>query len=98
MQKGGNILALGKALDKTLAEFEADVPRGIVIARVADQPKVVDAAVFEFTRSFLEALAIKRMGRPEDLAGLLAFLVSDAGEWVTGQTIHVNGGFWMRPA
>ena len=58
MQKGGNILALGKALDKTLAEFEADVPRGIVIARVADQPKVVDAAVFEFTRSFLEALAI----------------------------------------
>ncbi len=58
MQKGGNILALGKALDATLAEFETDVPRGIVISRVADQPKVVDAAVFEFTRSFLEALAI----------------------------------------
>src|SRR5580658_8436116 len=58
MQKGGNILALGKALDKTLAEFEADVPKGITIARVADQPKVVGAAVFEFTRSFLEALAI----------------------------------------
>ena len=58
MQKGGNILALGKALDATLAEFEADVPQGIVISRVADQPKVVGAAVFEFTRSFLEALAI----------------------------------------
>jgi multidrug efflux pump subunit AcrB len=58
MQKGGNILALSKALDKTLADFEADVPKGVTITRVADQPKVVDAAVFEFTRSFLEALAI----------------------------------------
>ena len=58
MQKGGNILALGKALDQTVAEFEKDLPRGIAIARIEDQPKVVDAAVFEFTRSFLEALAI----------------------------------------
>src|ERR1700677_5263916 len=58
MQRGGNILALGKALAATRAEFQGDLPRGIVISRVADQPKVVDAAVFEFTRSFLEALAI----------------------------------------
>jgi multidrug efflux pump subunit AcrB len=58
MQKGGNILALGKALDATLADFETDLPQGIVITRIADQPKVVDAAVFEFSRSFLEALAI----------------------------------------
>ncbi len=58
MQKGGNILALGKRLDAAIADFEIDLPQGIVIGRVADQPKVVDAAVFEFTRSFLEALAI----------------------------------------
>ncbi len=58
MQKGGNILALGKNLDAALAEFEADLPRGIAISRIADQPEVVDSAVFEFTRSFLEALAI----------------------------------------
>jgi multidrug efflux pump len=58
MQKGGNILALGKALDWTVGEFEKDLPRGIAITRIEDQPKVVDAAVFEFTRSFLEALAI----------------------------------------
>jgi multidrug efflux pump len=58
MQKGGNILALGKALDATLAEFESELPRGVTIARIADQPAVVDKAVFEFTRSFIEALAI----------------------------------------
>src|SRR6516162_8299120 len=58
MQKGGNILALGKALEATLAEFQSDLPRGITVARIADQPGVVDKAVFEFTRSFVEALAI----------------------------------------
>jgi multidrug efflux pump len=58
MQKGGNILALGKALDATLAEFESELPRGVTIARIADQPEVVDRAVNEFTRSFVEALAI----------------------------------------
>ena len=58
MQKGGNILALGKALDATVAEFETELPRGVTIARIADQPAVVDKAVFEFTRSFVEALAI----------------------------------------
>ncbi len=58
MQKGGNILALGKALDATLADFETELPRGVTIGRIADQPQVVDKAVFEFTRSFIEALAI----------------------------------------
>ncbi len=58
MQKGGNILALGKALDPTLADFEAELPRGVAISRIADQPQVVDRAVNEFTRSFIEALTI----------------------------------------
>ena len=58
MQKGGNILALGKSLDAALAEFQAETPQGISIQRIADQPKVVDSSVYEFTRSFLEALAI----------------------------------------
>ncbi len=58
MARGGNILALGKALDATLAEFESELPRGVTIARIADQPEVVDRAVNEFTRSFVEALAI----------------------------------------
>ena len=58
MRTGGNILALGQALDRELADFQADLPRGVVINRIADQPDVVQNAVGEFTRSFLEALAI----------------------------------------
>ena len=58
MQKGGNILELGKALDAEVAAFEAQLPRGITIGRIADQPQVVEKAVGEFSRSFVEALAI----------------------------------------
>jgi multidrug efflux pump len=58
MQKGANILALGKNLDEALGDFESNLPQGISIQRIADQPKVVGAAVFEFSRSFIEALVI----------------------------------------
>jgi len=37
-------------------------------------------------------LPIPRLGRPEDVAGVAAFLASDDAEYVTGETIHVSGG------
>jgi multidrug efflux pump len=58
MQRGANILALGKNLDTAVADFETSLPQGVIITRIADQPKVVGAAVFEFMRSFIEALII----------------------------------------
>jgi 3-oxoacyl-[acyl-carrier protein] reductase len=33
-----------------------------------------------------------RMGRPEEIAAVVAFLVSDRGHWVTAQNVRVNGG------
>jgi len=38
-----------------------------------------------------------RLGRPEDIAAMVAFLVSDDGEWVNGQVLSVDGGASMRP-
>lgn len=35
-----------------------------------------------------------RIGQPEDAARLVAFLVSDDAQWITGQIIHSDGGFW----
>ena len=58
MQPGGNILHLGQALDGVVGAFEAQMPAGFAITRIADQPQVVKRAVAEFMRSFLEALAI----------------------------------------
>ncbi len=58
MQKGGNILTLGNDIDKAMEEFTAGLPVGIDLERIADQPKVVESAVSEFLKSFVEALAI----------------------------------------
>ena len=41
------------------------------------------------------SLPLKRIGYPSDLVGLALLLVSNAGSYITGQTIHVNGGLLM---
>jgi 3-oxoacyl-[acyl-carrier protein] reductase len=43
----------------------------------------------------LEAIPLGRMGTPEDIAAAVAYLASDAAGWVTGATLHVNGGMAM---
>ncbi|MFZ5733037.1 MAG: efflux RND transporter permease subunit [Pseudomonadota bacterium] len=58
MAKGANLLDLGKEVEKATGEFMAAVPQGFSLELVADQPKVVDHAVSEFVKSFLEALGI----------------------------------------
>jgi len=46
---------------------------------------------------FLQAtVATKAQGQPDELVGTLLLLCSEAGAWVTGQTIHVDGGWIMR--
>ena len=55
---GANILALGKDVEAARQAFMAAVPQGIELEQIADQPLVVEHAVGEFTRSFVEALAI----------------------------------------
>ncbi|MGD8397704.1 MAG: SDR family oxidoreductase [Anaerolineae bacterium] len=46
----------------------------------------------EMRRAFAEKLPLKRLGRPEDVAALFAFLASDDAAWITGQTFVVDGG------
>lgn len=43
-----------------------------------------------------EEIPYPRKGTPEDIANTVLFLVSDEGEYITGQTICVTGGSWMR--
>ena len=42
------------------------------------------------------ALRSPRLGRPDDVAAMVAFLVSDDGEWINGQVINVDGGMVLR--
>ncbi len=58
MAKGGNVLTFGKNLEAAVDEVRAKTPVGIEIEQIADQPKVVEEAVSEFSHSFIEALII----------------------------------------
>jgi multidrug efflux pump subunit AcrB len=58
MQRGANITTLGHDLAEARREFARDIPAGIDLGQIADQPQVVEHAVSEFTTSFVEALGI----------------------------------------
>jgi NAD(P)-dependent dehydrogenase (short-subunit alcohol dehydrogenase family) len=50
----------------------------------------------EFKDAMLAKTPNRRLGRPEDLAGVVAMLLSEDGRWINGQVYHVNGGALMR--
>lgn len=50
-----------------------------------------------FIRMLTMACPIHPRGEPDDLVGTAVLLCSEAGKWITGQTIHVDGGWIMRP-
>lgn len=58
MKPGANLLTFGKDLDDELKRVVADLPIGVTVERVSDQPAVVEEAVSGFTTALFEAIAI----------------------------------------
>ncbi len=58
MRAGSNLLEFGQALEAEMERVTAELPVGVDVIRVADQPVVVDEAVSQFTRALFEAVAI----------------------------------------
>jgi 3-oxoacyl-[acyl-carrier protein] reductase len=48
--------------------------------------------VEEAVRKFPEEAGISRFGKPEEIADLMAFLVSPAAKWMTGTSVRMDGG------
>ena len=72
--------------------------RGITVNAIA--PGFIDTdmtrALSDVQRAALNAqIPLGRLGRPEDIAGAVAFLCSAEGAYITGETLHVNGGMYM---
>src|SRR6266581_1974549 len=71
-------------------------PRGIRVNAVA--PGVIDTDMSNFTKTeagrevALGMQALKRLGKPDDVADVVAFVASDAARWITGASIPVDGG------
>nr|WP_063234918.1 SDR family oxidoreductase [Peribacillus simplex]ASS95165.1 3-ketoacyl-ACP reductase [Peribacillus simplex NBRC 15720 = DSM 1321]MEC1397829.1 SDR family oxidoreductase [Peribacillus simplex]MED3910684.1 SDR family oxidoreductase [Peribacillus simplex]TVX79646.1 SDR family oxidoreductase [Peribacillus simplex] len=72
-------------------------PKGITINAIAPGP--VNTELFNVGKSEQQIEGMKKMnafgrlGETEDIANVVSFLVSEQAQWVTGQTIRVNGGF-----
>ncbi|MCB1887183.1 MAG: efflux RND transporter permease subunit [Rhodocyclaceae bacterium] len=58
MRDGGDIIALGRHLDEAVARIETQLPAGLELARVADQPRAVQRSINEFMKALTEAVVI----------------------------------------
>ncbi|MEX8492429.1 efflux RND transporter permease subunit [Sphaerotilus sp.] len=58
MAKGGDIIALGKALHARVDEIRAELPAGITLSQIQDQPVAVSTSVGEFVHVLIEAIAV----------------------------------------
>jgi 3-oxoacyl-[acyl-carrier protein] reductase len=87
-----------KAALETLVKNWAAIlgPSGIRVNAVA--PGIIDTDMSNFTKTetgreaALGMQALKRLGKPEDVADVVAFVASDAARWITGASIPVDGG------
>lgn len=85
--------ALGKSLAKELGRDGVTVN---TISLGLVQTSHSDAAFLEKNMDrIVRNYPLRRIGAPDDVAPMAAFLASDAAGWITGQTISVNGGFSM---
>lgn len=86
----GGVIALSRAL---AAELGKD---NISVNTIAPGPTLTEHVNNDFPKEFLEkqaqAIALKRLGKPDDCTGIAVLLASDEGSYITGTTIPVDGG------
>ncbi|MEW6663853.1 MAG: SDR family oxidoreductase [Thermodesulfobacteriota bacterium] len=93
----GGVIAFTKALSKDLARH------GILINTVSAAMTDTEGAVrfiggdrnLIFDKKILRDYCIRRPAKPEEIADMVLFIASDRANFITGQTIHVNGGYFM---
>ncbi|MBD2870774.1 3-oxoacyl-[acyl-carrier-protein] reductase [Paenibacillus arenilitoris] len=86
------VIGLTKASARELAS------RGITVNCVAPgfiQTEMTDKLPEEMRQSLSGQIPLARLGDPSDIASAVRFLASDAAAYMTGQTIHVDGGMYM---
>lgn len=93
------VIALGKSIAREVAR------KGVCVNTVCPGP--TDTALLEdfagegeygqrIRQGLERAIPMKRLGQPEDLAGIVTFLLSDEASFITGQVISVSGGLTMH--
>jgi 3-oxoacyl-[acyl-carrier protein] reductase len=86
------LVGITKAMARELAS------RNITVNSVAPGyilTDMTDALPAEVQEQLKKEIPLASLGTPEDVAGAVAYLVSEDGRYLTGQTLHVNGGMYM---
>jgi len=94
---GSGLLSASKAALEALTRSQALEwgARNVTVNAVAPGPtsnETVDGQPEAVRRAIISRTALGRIGRPEDIASVVAFLASDDAGWVTGQVLDVHGG------
>ena len=91
----GGIIGLTKTLALELG------PHNITVNAIAPgfirTPRIAQAGWGDAGEAFIDSLPLRRAGQPDDIAGVVAMLCSEAGGYVSGATIDVNGGWYFGP-
>jgi 3-oxoacyl-[acyl-carrier protein] reductase len=86
------IMALTKVAARELARRQITVN---AIAPGFVQTEIIRDMPAEVTQQFISQIPLGRLGEVEDIVAPALFLCSPAARYITGQVLHVNGGFYM---
>ena len=88
----GGIIALTKSVARELGRYRINV--NVVLPGLILTPTIAKMAE-KYQNKIIENTPLNRMGKPEEVANVVAFLASDEASFVTGATIEVSGGWNM---
>ena len=91
----GGVIALTKTLAREMARHKINV--NVIAPGPADTPLFKEIGEYNqgITEALIKAIPFRRLAQPQDIANAVAFLASDEAEYITGQTLSVNGGLAM---